>query len=185
MTDNEKDILSSSRYNAGIDKLAKLVKIEGIFDPKIDDLKTIFYQFYDFATENLDLLVKKGFLPNAHFIYSSNYSLNGAATLNKDQYILAINCSIISKLYEELCIDNPLVKLNELQEIEQSIGIGTIMYQAAVQYTYFHEKAHLVQLSINSLPYVTIGHFFIFVGFHYRSKSIHNLVKFIKENAEW
>jgi len=112
----------------------------------------LFENFFIFCQTNLLERCNDYDIQPARFIYTTGYNVNARARFSGGFNIIEINIGTMVETHKRLSSHNTLFKENteiikEYGKLEEliKISLGHIMFQAALQFTYYHELAHLVQ----------------------------------------
>ncbi|SDJ97982.1 hypothetical protein SAMN04487898_105202 [Pedobacter sp. ok626] len=130
----------------------KIISFADIYDFSETPLENYFENFFTFCQTNLSERCKEYDIQPARFIYTNDYNINAKASFPEGFNIIQVNCGTIVKTYESLYSKNFLFKEDKeinknYSEIETlfKIPLGFLMFQVAVQFTFYHELAHLIQ----------------------------------------
>lgn len=127
-----------------------IAKYSDIFDFNETPSEKLYKDLYLFCRENLDIHCKRKSIPHSSFLYSNDFSINAKAD-TKNQNIILINIGLIQS-----CIDKYLYNhaLNDFIESKEPYlatkfdsSFSYLVFQVNTQFTYYHELAHLFQLS--------------------------------------
>lgn len=128
------------------------IVIGDAFDYTDHDLEQIFELFFQFAQENLNLNDYSVSIDPARIYYRNIDTINARAGLSSGIYVVGINRGTIEKLYDFFISLDEVFDLDILAEYSAidnllSDSLVYLMYQLCTTFTYYHEKAHLLQKS--------------------------------------
>ncbi len=144
-----------SRYEAAMQELYSKAGIaySDIFDYQFADKAIIFDRFYNFCQTNLTDHCKEADIQPALFFYNPDGRVNARAKQRNGYYLIEVFMGLIIKLYDHLYnyneafdVDDSL-KQKYVSLLPEDTPPGFLMYQVATQFTYYHERAHLIQRS--------------------------------------
>ncbi|MNK40340.1 hypothetical protein D3C87_589870 [compost metagenome] len=127
-----------------------------IYDFSETPLEKLFEEFFTFCQTNLSERCKEYDIQPSRFIYTNSYNIEARARFVKGFNIIEVTSGAMIETYKLLSFRNTL--FNENKEVIKNYGslqelikipLGHIMFQAAVQFTYYHELAHLAQKPFN------------------------------------
>lgn len=119
-----------------------------IFDIEKSNIKNIFYDYFNFCTNDLRINSEKFGLENSYFFFWDKEELNSGGTYNCGCYIIYVSKEQIIKLNEKLnekkFFNN--VKLNKYLELSKNgfIDLEYLLFQCSIIFTYYHEFSHLI-----------------------------------------
>ncbi|MHA8061047.1 hypothetical protein PQG22_07200 [Aquirufa beregesia] len=135
------EILNSKKYN--------ILDYFDFFELPNEDK---YNAYYHFCRENLNIQTSKNYLEHSIFLFTESFEINAQASLTKEGvFVIKINKGLIQnsiKKYFENQKINQFVKIDYsdiVEKIDNQINI--LAFQLILQFTYYHELAHLFQLS--------------------------------------
>jgi hypothetical protein len=124
-----------------------------IFDYRHADKAIIFERFYDFCQTNLTGHTNEAEIQPALFFYNPDHRVNARAKQRNGYFLVEVFIGLIVKLYDHFYNYNDgfekddLLKAKYATLLPEGTPPGYLMYQVATQFTYYHERAHLIQRS--------------------------------------
>jgi len=143
------------RYNNGAARLTskRYIPSDWVFDYSTSTLAELFDRFYRFCQDNLDNHCNEFAIQPATFFYKNDISVNAAAGRQNDDSIMFLNSGTLVTMYQALYNGNKAfltdeyLKMTYTDILPQDTPPDFIMYQITIQFTYYHELAHLIQRS--------------------------------------
>lgn len=140
-----------------IEELREKAKVhsDDIFEYQFSSLSEVFERYFQFCQENLSEESSEYKIQPAKFYYRNQYEVNARAVVQNDYFIIGINMGTIKTLYDIFYEHNDIFdssdilsdKYNKLAE-QFDVPIGYLMFQSAILFTFYHERAHLIQKSM-------------------------------------
>lgn len=138
-------------YNQEIDYAIKnnIAKYDEIFD-FIETPNEKWYKIlYLFCRENLDIHYKRKSISHSSFLYSNDYSINAKANIEKNA--IFINIGLMKNCIDKYLYNNALNDFIESKDPDLYAKFDSspsyLAFQINIQFTYYHELAHLFQFS--------------------------------------
>ena len=130
-----------------------------IFDFTLSPQSGFYEGYYEFCQQDLlgDAYKNNPDCPfiydfkQSYFFFRNHFSVNARAGISCNNYLISVNSGYMNLLYETYFINNYPLKSKAVfakYVFLENIGFGPIekfMYNLTLQFTYFHEKAHLYQ----------------------------------------
>ncbi|MBN8837185.1 MAG: hypothetical protein J0I09_08000 [Sphingobacteriia bacterium] len=143
-----------SKYNH-MDNLAELeekVLIYTGYDYTNNDPYGLAEQFFQFCQQNLSEEQGDYQIQPARFMVVNKETVNAWATRRYNYYVVGINMGTLTTLHQFFVhrggiFDVPAMAEYITLESKLDTTLDILMYQSAVQFTYYHELAHLIQYS--------------------------------------
>jgi hypothetical protein len=130
---------------------AKVTFYDEVFDYSNSELNSIFNRFFSFCQKSLiEDEINEIEIQPARFFFRNEYAVNAYATRGNGYYIIKINrgtVEILAYFFEEkesVFQNDKYEKLNELRKFID-LPPSYIMFQTAMLFTFYHERAHLIQ----------------------------------------
>ena len=128
-----------------------IIQLEDVYDFRGTPLEELLSKYYVFCRENLDIhSVQETITPNI-LLFTNSFEVNAGAGLKNKCFVITINLGLL-----KFCIDN-YHDNDELNNYFQALypdtinkfdnPINILAFQICTQFTYYHELAHLFQLS--------------------------------------
>jgi len=133
-------------YNAGI-------PYSEIFDYRDGEKALLFDRYNSFCQTNLTGHSTEFEIQPALFYYSPDQRINARAKQRNGYFLIEVFAGLVIKLYDHFYETNRAFEIDKvLREnyaplLPSDTPPGYLMYQAAIQFTYYHERAHLIQRS--------------------------------------
>lgn len=149
-------------YQKNIKELNELAKIPvtDIFDYTDSRIKLLYEKYFQFCQENLSEKCVEYAIQPAKFYYRSEFGVNARAGLLNGYFVIGVNMQTIHELYrcfyEQNNIfedDERLIKNYSHLSSKFDVPPGHLMFQLAILFTFYHERAHLIQKS----PILALG----------------------------
>jgi hypothetical protein len=155
--------MENKRYeiNTGILTSNNFIPSNWIFEYLNDPLAELFDRFYKFAQDNLDHHCEEYDIKPSTFFYKNDTTINAAAGRIKDHSIIFINNGTMETMYNFLYLNNNAffqdryLKTHYADFLPLNTPPGYIMYQVTMQFTYYHELAHVIQKSPQLTSFIT------------------------------
>lgn len=177
------------KYNhiQNIQELESMALIYTSYDYTENDPYGLAEQYFQFCQQNLTEERDYQIQP-ARFLMINKASVNAWATRRYDFYVVGIHMGTLTNLHmfftkrKALFDELFFVEFSQLRDI-LDVEIDILLFQAATQFTFYHEKAHLIQYS--SVDSVTLSNDIVETDEVYAINSgkdaPYNQVKHIKE----
>lgn len=124
----------------------KIIEKEDVFYYDSITLEQEYDKIYQFYKETLRLNSHFGINPS-HFYFSNSFERNAKAGRKDRDFVITINLGAIAYLHKTFQPGNSeLLNLN-LNKSLIGTDINTLMYQFAIHFTFYHELAHLIQMT--------------------------------------
>ncbi|WP_316827428.1 hypothetical protein [Pedobacter miscanthi] len=130
----------------------RVVPYADIFDFKDTPLEDLFEMFFTFCQTNLSEHCAEFDIQPARFVYTNDFDVNARAGYVDGYYIIKVNMGTIIETFKSFFANKNIFKQHKQTNekygsLEKLIEfpLGVVMYQAAIQFTYYHERAHLIQ----------------------------------------
>lgn len=130
---------------------------QDVFDFSLYPNKHIFEEFFQFCQVNLsEVCVELGYnIEPAKLYFTNRTSVNACAAHGEKYYVIKINMGAIHNVFDLFCNndileDEELLTYKEFNDLivkDKGASIVFLMFQAAIQFTYYHELGHLIQFS--------------------------------------
>lgn len=144
---NYTDIIDDLKDNAK-------VPIGDIFEYEFSEIKDIYQRYFQFCQENLTEECDEFDIQPAKFYYRTVYEINARAGLQNGYFIIGVNMQTIHSLYDLFyeknnIFESDLFLLENYKELTDKFDVpaGHLMFQLATLFTFYHERAHLIQKS--------------------------------------
>lgn len=146
----------SYNYTEIIDDLrARAQVLTGdIFEYEFSEISDIYERYFQFCQENLTEECDEFDIQPAKFYYRSEYGINARAGLQNGYFIIGVNMQTIHALYDLFYERNNIFEtdpflLDNYKELTDKFDVppGHLMFQLATLFTFYHERAHLIQKS--------------------------------------
>lgn len=149
-------------YQKNIKELNELAKIPvtDFFDYTDSRIKLLYEKYFQFCQENLSEKCVEYAIQPAKFYYRSEFGVNARAGLLNGYFVIGVNMQTIHELYQ--CFyernnifedDERLIKNYGHLSSKFDVPPGHLMFQLAILFTFYHERAHLIQKS----PILSLG----------------------------
>jgi len=131
----------------------KTIPSTDVYDYNEDPIAEIFNRYFQYCQKALSEYSNEFDIQPAKIYYNNLSTINAAAGMGNSYYVIRINKGLISTLYNLLYVNNTVFDYVEMKESYGSLAssfdapIGYIMYQFATYFTFYHERAHLIQKS--------------------------------------
>jgi len=129
----------------------KAVLPEDVYNFSESDYKDFFTGYYSFCRENLDIQSKQEpIVPNV-FLFTNSFEVNAGAGIRNKNFIIEINVGLIRSCLENYHDNKPLADFftqllpDTFSKFDNTANV--LAFQICTQFTYYHELAHLFQLS--------------------------------------
>lgn len=129
-----------------------IVNSEDIFDYSVSDPYKVVEQFFQFCQQNLSEECGKYDIQPALIYIRSLMDVNAAAGKGNDHYVIRVNFGTILIMFR-LYTDHRHIfnedALGDFTELNKSLdeSLDYLLFQVSMQFTFFHERAHLIQKS--------------------------------------
>ncbi len=122
-----------------------------IYDYQDTPNEELFSNYYEFCRENLDIQSGKFGVEPVIFIYCNYFSSNARAAYGNNIFSITVNLGLIKRC-EEFYLHNAALDDFLNQKHPEVIAHfdnppSVLAFQAATQFTYYHELGHLVQFN--------------------------------------
>lgn len=124
-----------------------------IFDYRSAALGIIFDRYYSFCQTNLTDHSKEAAIQPSLFYFNPDQRVNARAKKRNGYFLIEVFLGLVTKLYDhfynynEAFDQDAVLKARYVSLLPPDTPPGFLMYQAATQFTYYHERAHLIQRS--------------------------------------
>jgi len=130
---------------------AGILPYADIYDYRDTPNEELFSNYYQFCRENLDIQSGKFGIEPVIFIYCNYFSSNARAAYGNNIFSITINLGLIKRC-EEFYLHNTALDEFLTQKYPDVIAHfdnlpSVLAFQAATQFTYYHELGHLVQFN--------------------------------------
>ena len=140
------------RYKNGVSNLIGkgYIPQDWMLDYSISPIAELFDRFYKFCQDNLDYHCNAFAVQPATFFYKNDTSVNAAAGRINDDSIIFLNSGTLVTMYQALYhgnkafITDSYLKTTYTDILPLDAPADFIMYQVTIQFTYYHELAHLI-----------------------------------------
>ena len=139
----------STEIKVGIEN--GIFKAEDIYDFRGSPFEALLGDYYIFCRDSLNIHSKHTEISPNIFLLTNNFSVNAKAGRTADHYFIAINLGLL-KYCNDNYIENPALQTyfeaifpNTISKFDNPAGL--MAFQICTQFTYYHELAHLFQLS--------------------------------------
>lgn len=144
---NYSDIIEELKANAQVPS-------GDIFEYDFSEIKEIYQRYFQFCQENLTEECSDFEIQPAKFYYRSEYGINARAGLQNGYFIIGVNMQTIHSLYDLFYEKNDIFEtdpflLENYKKLTDKfdVPVGHLMFQLATLFTFYHERAHLIQKS--------------------------------------
>lgn len=124
---------------------------EDIYDYRNTPLEAIMNSFYGFCRTNLDINSNALKIEPNIFVFNNDFSVNAQAIRDENGYIISMNLGLFQFCYQEFLNNTKLNTFVEkiFPQTTKMLGnpVSYLAYQTATQFTFYHEKAHLIQFT--------------------------------------
>lgn len=143
-------------YNDIIEELKAKAQVPSgdIFEYDFSEIKDIYQRYFQFCQKNLTEECSDFDIQPAKFYYRSEYGINARAGLQNGYFIIGVNMQTIHSLYDLFYEKNNIFEtdpflLENYKELTDKFDVppGHLMFQLATLFTFYHERAHLIQKS--------------------------------------
>lgn len=128
-----------------------IVKLSDIFDFEDTPYEKFYSDLFKFCRENLDIHFAEKSISRSLFLFSNNFNINAKAGVKNNHNVILINIGLMQHCIEKYFFN---VKLNDYiekkwTEIASQLdsSVSYLAFQVNTHFTYYHELAHLFQLS--------------------------------------
>jgi len=145
----------NKRYNEFSNELVNTVGIPAydIFDYQFSPIALLFDRFYNFCQDNLSFHCSEYDIQPAIFYYKNDKRVNAGAGKLSSFFLIEMNMGTLVTMYNFFYNENVAFSKDTYLKRDY-VGLTPadappdfIMYQVAIQFTYYHELGHLVQKS--------------------------------------
>ncbi|RKR83495.1 hypothetical protein BDD43_3705 [Mucilaginibacter gracilis] len=155
-------------YRAITDELvsSRIIPQADIYDYAADPIGEIYNRYFQYCQKALSEFSTEFNIQPAKIYFNNLPTVNAAAGMGNSYYVIKINKGLISTLYNLLYVNNKVFDQSELKETYDRLAssfdtpLEYVMYQLATYFTFYHERAHLVQKSpilTNYLDEINLG----------------------------
>jgi len=143
-------------YADTIEELKANAKVPAgdIFEYEFSEIKDIYQLYFQFCQENLTEECNDFDIQPAKFYYRTEYGINARAGFQNGYFIIGVNMQTIHSLYDLFYEKNDISEtapflLENYKELTDNFDVptGHLMFQLAALFTFYHERAHLIQKS--------------------------------------
>lgn len=128
-----------------------IVKLSDIFNFEETPYERLYSDLYKFCRKNIDIHFEENSISQSLFLFSNNFNINAKAGIKNEHNVILINIGLMQHCIEKYLLN---VRLNDYIEgkwpeitNELDSSASHLAFQVATQFTYYHELAHLFQLS--------------------------------------
>jgi hypothetical protein len=147
--------MGTVRYKKAMTELHNLAGIpaEDIFDYGQSKIAVLFDRFYNFCQDNLTIHCTEYDIQPARFYFRDDTRVNARAGKKNNYYIIEMNMGLVLAMYEYFYTrntafnDDAYLAKTYRDLFPADAPPDFVMYQVAIQFTYYHELGHLVQKS--------------------------------------
>jgi hypothetical protein len=132
------------------------IPVSDVFDYEESPIKELYDKYFQFCQENLSEKCKEHAIQPAKFYYRNEYGINARAGMLNGYFIIGVNMQTIHLLYQFFYVKNDTFESDEhlvgtYSELSTKFDVpaGHLMFQLAILFTFYHERAHLIQKSPN------------------------------------
>jgi hypothetical protein len=146
----------SYNYTEIIDDLIAKAQVPSgdIFEYEFSQISDVYERYFQFCQENLTEECDEFGIQPAKLYYRTEYGINARAGLQNSYFIIGVNMQTIHALYDLFyernnIFDTDPFLLDNYKELTDKFDIppGHLMFQLATLFTFYHERAHLIQKS--------------------------------------
>lgn len=144
-------------YEQVIDELIqnKITTPDAIYNFGLSPVRKQLEDYFTFCQQNLLLNEKELNIQPARFFYENSYIVNGFAGYQNNYYIIKIPYDTIDILWMFFTNHNSIFRGLQFERYTKldphlDSSIIVLMFQCATNFTFYHERAHLVQMSGNN-----------------------------------
>jgi len=129
----------------------KIICNKDIYDFHGSKFEQLLSDYYKFCRENLNIQSKREKIAPNIFLFTNSSEINAGAGIIKKYFVITINLglfrSCIINYYENIGLTQYFKELypNTICKFDNPVNI--LAFQICTQFTYYHELAHLFQLS--------------------------------------
>jgi hypothetical protein len=143
-------------YQDNIKELRELANIPlaDIFNYEDSPIQYLYAKYFQFCQENLSEQCHQFDIKPARFYYRSEFDINARAGKHNGYSIIGMNMGTIHSLYQTFYVQNHTFEkdkhlINSYRELGAKFDVppGHLMFQLAILFTFYHERAHLIQKS--------------------------------------
>ncbi|MBT1695921.1 hypothetical protein KK083_03470 [Fulvivirgaceae bacterium PWU4] len=143
-------------YRDNIAELTDKAKIDisDIFDYESSPIKELYEKYFQFCQENLAEHCNDFNISPAKFYYRPEFGINARAGRVNGYFVIGVNMGTVHSLYDLFYQKNTIFQSHDLLLknygglIEKfDVPVGHFMFQFGILFTYYHERAHLIQTS--------------------------------------
>lgn len=143
-------------YEENIEVLSQSagIPLNDIFDFEYSPIKQIYERYFQFCQENLSEECAEYDIRPARFYFRAVYGINARAGKHNGYSIIGVNMQTVHSLYDLFYEKNDIFETDDyLNENYKSlidnfdVPVGHLMFQLATLFTFYHERAHLIQKS--------------------------------------
>ena len=126
-------------------------KFDDIFEFEETPNEKLYKDLYLFCRENLDIHFERKSISHSSFLYSNDFSINAKTRKKDNQNVIFLNIGLMQHCIDKYLYNYELNYFIESNEPELAAKFDSSMsylaFQVNTQFTYYHELAHLFQLS--------------------------------------
>ncbi len=142
-------------YKEVVDELTinNVISEDDIFDYRSDEISEIYDRYFQYCQTCLTEYSNEHDFQPAKIFFYNDYSVNAAANHIDTYYIIRVNMGMIDILYNLFYVKNEQFDQGILKDLYKNLAssfdapLGYIMFQVATYFTFYHERAHLIQRS--------------------------------------
>jgi hypothetical protein len=130
---------------------ANVVLPEDVYDFSESVYKEFLTNYYKFCRDNLDIQAKQEPIAPNVFLFTNSFEVNAGAGIRKKHFVIEINVGLIRSCFENYHDNTQLADFftvllpDTFSKFDNPANI--LAFQICTQFTYYHELAHLFQLS--------------------------------------
>lgn len=130
---------------------ANVVLPEDVYDFRESVYKEFLINYYKFCRDNLDIQAKQEPIAPNVFLFTNSFEVNAGAGIRKKHFVIEINVGLIRSCFENYHDNTQLADFftgllpDTFSKFDNPASI--LAFQICTQFTYYHELAHLFQLS--------------------------------------
>ena len=139
----------SNEIKVGVD--AGIIPQEDIYDFRDGDLKQLLSEFYEFCRKNLDIHSNQEPISPNVFLFTNSFDINAAAGVRNKHFVIKINLGLLRSCFVNYRENSALADFfgellpDSIKKFDNPVN--HLAFQICTQFTYYHELAHLFQLS--------------------------------------
>lgn len=137
-------------HKENIKELSQKDAISDAFDYSVNDPFSVAENYFQFCQQNLSEECGEYDIQPARIYIRKDTQVNAAAIRTKNHSIIAVNFGTIVKLFRFFTDNRSIFEKEELKayrQLDTAFDLDYLAFQLTVQFTYYHELAHLIQRS--------------------------------------